>query len=374
MIALKRPSWWPGNADAEPVVATAPTARIKELRAHVVVARRSADLCGAFSLFALVSILAIAAGPKQLPLPIASFVEEGVVWATLYVPWMIPFVIGAVGLWVMNRHWLRLALALKFREHPWSKGFLILVGVVIAGAVIVLATKLQDTGQQADAREGAVVEQKAQAGRAQIQARIDDVKDEIARLTGEGVERPTMQMMAAREGVVGWQERINIARTQKAPNVEAIERAMSSAKAVEALKEKRVEMQAQLAAAPVDAEVAREVEIDRGAIEWTTELFKLVPLWLALAIEAIALVAKFIEMVFARLLLQAEEAHASAAVAPVAAPAAAVAPEPEAAPEADVIILADWRDAKADQGLTDEFGNRVKPVRTHGRRVGKEAA
>lgn len=365
-LKFTRPSWWPGNAEPEPVPATAPTSRIKELRELVLISRRAADLCGAFSLFALVSVLVLAAGAKQLPVPIASLFEADTVWLTFYIPWVVPFIIGAVGLWVWNRSFLKMALALRFRETPYSKLFVIFVGVVIAGAVIVLATKLQDTGRQADAREGAIVEQKADAGRAKIEAQLADVKDEIARLTGEGVERPTMQMMAAREGTVGWQERINIARAQDAPNLEAIERAMSSAKAVEALKEQRVDLQAQLAAAPVKAETAAEVKVDRGAIEWTTEVFKVVPLWLALAIEFIALTAKFIEMVFARLLMRAEGEI-------VAAPAAvAEAPPPE--PETDnVIILADWRAEPTDQGLTDEHGRRVRPVKTHGRRM-KEAA
>lgn len=367
LLALKltRPSWWPGNAEPEPVPATAPNARVKELRELVVTARRAADYTGAFSLFALISVLVLAAGAKQLPVPVASLFEADAVWLTVYVPWVIPFIIGAVGLWVWNRHWLKMALALRFKETPWSKMFVIAVGLVIAGAVIVLATKLQDTGRQADAREGAIVEQKADAGRARIEARIADVEDEIKRLTGEGVERPTMQMMAAREGVIGWQERINIARAQDAPNLEAIERAMSSAKAVEALKAQKSDLRADLAAAPVQAETAAEVKVDRGAIEWTTEVFKVVPLWLALAIEFIALTAKFIEMVFARLLMRAEGEV-------VAVPAAAVeTPAPE--PESNVIILADWRAEPTDQGLTDEHGRRVRPVKTHGRRV-KEAA
>jgi len=230
----------------------------------------------------------------------------------------------------------------------------------------VLATKLQDTGRQADAREGAVAEQKLDAGRARIEARIADVEDEIKRLTGEGVERPTMQMMAAREGVIGWQERINIARAQDAPNLEAIERAMSSAKAVEALKAQKSDLRAELAAAPVQASVAREIKIDRGVLTGIEEVFKVVPLWLAVAIELISLTAKFIETVFARLLMRAEGEV-------VAVPAAAVeTPAPE--PETDnVIILADWRAEPTDQGLTDEHGRRVRPVKTHGRRV-KEAA
>jgi hypothetical protein len=365
----RRPSWWPGNDEAEPVVATAPTAKIRELRSLVVVSRRAADLCGAFSLFALISVLVLAAGAKQLPIPIASLIEADTVWLTVYIPWVIPFIVGAVGLWVMNRHWLKMALALRFGIAPWSKVFVILVGVIIAGAVITLATKLQDTGRVADAREGAIAEQKLDAGHAKIEAQLADAKDEIARLTGEGVERPTMQMMAAREGTIGWQERINIARAQKAPNLEAIERAMSSAKAVEALKEKRVDLQAQLASAPVKAQVSKDVQVDRGAIEWTTELFKVVPLWLALAIEFIALTAKFIEMVFQRLLNEAEDI-------PSAAPLVAQAAEepPPAEPADNVIILADWRTEASDQGLTDEYGRKVKPVKTHVRRVGREAA
>jgi len=368
MIKLTRPSWWPGNAEPEPVPATAPTAKVRELRELVVTSRRAADLCGAFSLFALISVLVLAAGPKQLPIPIASLFEADTIWLTVYVPWVIPFIVGAVGLWVMNRHWLKMALALQFKEAPWSKLFVIVVGVIIAGAVIVLATKLQDTGRQADAREGAVVEQKAEAGRAMIQARIDSVQRDLDDLTGKGNDRPTMQMMAAREGAIGWQVRIDTARAQKAPNLEAIERAMSAAKAADALKARRSDLQAEYAAAPVQAETAAEVKVDRGAIEWTTEVFKVVPLWLALAIEFIALTAKFIEMVFARLLMRAE----GEVVAPVAAPAAAAEP-PAPEPEDNVIILADWRAEPTDQGLTDEYGRRVRPVKTHGRRV-KEAA
>lgn len=318
-----------------------PAARWYELAR---VAKRSADLAGVFSLFALISVLALAAEAKQLPLPLPHLLRPGEIAVTLYIPWIVPFVVGAVGLWVMNRHWLRIALALSLRETPISKLFVIAVGVVIAGAVVVLSTKLQDTGRMEDARSGVVQEQRADADRARQQALVDLDKEELARLTDPANQ--SYQAQAARDGAEAWQARIEIARAQDDPQMDSIERAVVSARRADQLRASIAIRIAELAAAPVQAETAASVDYDRGALTWTTALFEIVPVWLALSIEFIALVMKYLETVLER---KAWSASIPAAVTSAAAPVEEVAP-------VDIIRLADWRGLDEERRLTNEAG------------------
>lgn len=316
---------------------TDPNNRAAEL---AVTCGHAADLTGVFSLFALISVLALAAGAKQLPLPLANPVRADDVLFTLYVPWLIPFVIGAIGLWIMNRHWLRMALALGW-DTPVSKAFVLGVGAVIAGAVVTLSTQLQDDGRAQDARAGAIVEQRADAQRAQTQAVLDLDREELARLTDSSNQ--SYQAQAARDGAIAWAERITIAREQGDSQMEAIERAIVSAKRADALRVSIQVRTAELAAAPVHAETARRVEYDRGALAWTSDLYSIVPVWLALSIEAIALVMKFLETVFMRKAWSAQQAAEQDA-----------APSPP--PDVVLIPLPDLRDQSAVAPRTNERG------------------
>lgn len=378
-VRAMKPSWWPGEAGPAPLPANH-NEQAEHYHHLEKVANRAADLSGAFSLFALISVLALAAGAKQLALPISSFSTPDEVWRTIYVPWLIPFVIGAVALWVMNRHWLKMALALKFRRDwrapfgsgggtPWSKVFVIAVGVIIAGAVITLATKLQDTGRQMDAREGAVMEQQLGQERATLVAQRERIEQRLTEMRNH--ENQYMAVAAT----VGAEE---FARTYLSDETLAnetaarrglLERSLGAARVADQLEADILALDAQIAALPVEAEVAREVDIDRGALSWIEELFLVVPLWLALAIEAIALVMKFLETVFRRLKNEALANPVATIVAPEPA-----APNEPSEPSAEIIALADWRGQQEDEPKVNEDGEAVDMISSFARRRKKATA
>lgn len=316
------------------------------------VARKAADLTGIFSLFALISVLALAAGAKQLPLPLANLFQRDALWFTVYIPWIIPFFVGAVGLFVMNRHWLRMAQALSFKDTPISKTFVILVGVVIAGAVIVLSTKLQDTGKAQDARDNVVATEWLAANKRALEAEKAQVERELADMM---TNSNAWLAQAASVGAEEW-ERSYVAQAleDKDARLPVLKRALGAARAADAKREEIRRLTREIAAAPVAAEVVSEVEYDRGVLAWTTDLFEVVPVWLALSIEAIALVMKFLETVFQR------KAWAQQQQAP--APTASTETAEQSKPSADIIILDDWRDQEWERGRTNEAGALTKEV------------
>jgi len=175
-------------------------------------------------------------------------------------PYVIGFAIVAVGIPYVAKNAISIFMQLQWRGQFYAKLWALLIAIAVSLVIIAGTFSVQGKAIMEKGRDSAVAVEKIGQDRAAIQARIDSVQRDIDDLQGKDQPRPTMQMMAAREGVIGWQARIDTARAQDAPNREAIERAMSAAKAADALKEKRADLQAELAAAPTVASVSERVE------------------------------------------------------------------------------------------------------------------
>jgi|694.fasta_scaffold01641_23 hypothetical protein len=270
------------------------------------IARFAADMVGLFSLFALVTVFAGIAADKRTPIPIPHLFDPEANYTVFYLPWMPAFVAGAFGVWVFNRHGLRILLTLqgfkgpKEERTPWTKAAVLFALIAFGALIVVTATKFQDGGRVEDARDAAIVEQQADQGRAALEARLAVVQRDLDDLTAPDDDTPNTQQMAARAGEVAWEERVATAQAQNSPQLAAIERALADARAGDRLRAQRADLMAQIAAAPVDAETAAVVEVDRGATEWITEAFAAVPLWFAIATEFLALIMKLVEFVLLR--------------------------------------------------------------------------
>lgn len=175
-------------------------------------------------------------------------------------PYIVGFGMVAVGIPYVAKIAIPVFMSLRWKGQFYPKLWSLFIAVAVSLVVIAGTFTVQGEAVMEKGRDSAVKVEQIGQERAAIQARIDSVQRDIDDLQGKDQARPTMQMMAAREGEIGWQVRIDTARAQDAPNVEAIERALSAAKAADALKAKRADLQAQLAAAPTVASVQQRVE------------------------------------------------------------------------------------------------------------------
>lgn len=321
------------------------------------IAKAAADLVGVFSLFALVTVFAGIASDKRTPIPIPHLFEAEANYTVFYLPWMPAFIAGALGVWIFNRHGLRILLTLqgfkgpKEERTPWTKLAVFVALVAFAALIIVTATKFQDTGVVADARDAAIVEQRADQGRAALEAERDYWQRELDALTATNLT--TLQAQAARDGSQAWSARVAIAREQGASNLAALERAQASADRADEMRAEIMRLEVAIASAPVEAETAATVAVDRGATEWIADAFSAVPLWFAIATEFLALIMKLVEFVLLRR-AQSEwrASQQQAPAAPVqpptpAQPAPQEQPEPVQAEEVDAEVDEDAHEAAA---------------------------
>lgn len=287
------------------------------------IARLAADMVGVFSLFALVTVFAGIASDKRTPIPIPHLFDPEAVYTTFFLPWMPAFLAGAIGVWIFNRHGLRILLTLqgfkgpKEERTPWTKVAVLFALVAFGALIVVTATKFQDGGRVEDARDAAIVEQQADQGRAALEAEKAYWQRELDALTATNLT--TLQAQAARDGSQAWAARVAIAREQGAANLAALERAQASADRADEMRAEIVRLDVAIATAPVEAETAATVEVDRGATEWITEAFAAVPLWFAIATEFLALIMKLVEFVLLRRAQSEWRASQRAPAAPVQA-------------------------------------------------------
>jgi hypothetical protein len=295
------------------------------------IAKLAADCVGLFSLFALVVVFSDIAGAKHLTWSLDAIgPASGLAWS-LHIPWL-PFLLaGAFGVWIFNRHGLRILLTLRFAAPdqrrwmglawggrdatPIAKASVALALLAFSALIVVTATKFQDGGRSADARQAAIVEETAARDRAAVQAELDSVTRDLETLTQPRDDTPNFQTQAARAGEGAWTARVQA--TADATLRARLGAETPTAARADALRTREAALRQELAAAPVTAAVAREVDVDRGATDWIVGAFASIPLWFAVATEFLALIMKLVEVL---LLRRAQAAWLAAEAEPIAAP------------------------------------------------------
>ena len=296
-----------GGAAKDPWAKIEPKALSLELAK---ISGHAANLVGLFSLFAITAVFSGIAGDKVMTWEInAVGTAEGLGWR-LHIPWL-PFLIaGAFGVWLFNRHGLRILLALKGWKRgvedgtPVTKTAVLIALIGFSMLIITTATKFQDEGRVQDAREAAVTEQTARRAQAAVQTDLNTVVADLQLLTQEGNLSPSLLAEAARAGEESWRGRIAAAQTEATRLRREAE--LPTAIRADALRARRDALQDELATAPVEAETAATVAVDRGGTAFITGLFGAVPFWFAVATEFLALLMKLVEAI---LLRRAQLAH-----------------------------------------------------------------
>jgi hypothetical protein len=294
--------------------------------------RRIADCVGLFSLFALVAVFSGIAGDKVMTWSIDRLGPyEGLDWR-IHVPWL-PFMLaGAIGVWLFNRHGLRVLLALKGwrvkgrepTDAPVTKLAILVAMIAFAALIIVTATHFQDAGRVDDARAAAITEQTAARDRAAVQAELSRVTRDLETLTQPADDTPNLQTQAARATATGWASRVVAARAAgNEPLALRLEAEIATARAADTLRDREAALNAELAQAPVEAATAATVDVDRGATAAVVGAFASMPVAFAVATEFLAILAKLAEILLLR------RAQASFAARPVAQPP----PQPAASPK-----------------------------------------
>lgn len=163
--------------------------------------------------------------------------------------------------------WLPVQFAMRGFGR-WRRGSLIAVGLLANALVIVSGTVVMNGNRQEQVREGLVVEQQAEQGRAGLEARRAQILGRLNTLTDSA--NTTLQAQAARAGAVGWDSYIQTAQRQategtiSAARLALIERARGSAVAAEEYQRQIDDLTVQIATAPTAAAVAANVEDDVG--------------------------------------------------------------------------------------------------------------
>jgi hypothetical protein len=298
------------------------------------IAKRAADCVGLFSLFALIVVFSDIAGDKYLTWSIDAIGSADNLGLALHMPWLPFLLIGAFGVWIFNRHGLRILLTLRFADPdrarvlgfawggptatPIAKTAVGVALIAFSALIVVTATKFQDGGRESDARQAAIVEETAARDRAAVQAELATVTRDLETLTQPRDDTPNFQTQAARAGAESWRARVTA-------TPDATQRARLAAEAptaarADALREREGALRRELSAAPVSAAVARDVDVDRGATDWIVSAFASIPLWFAVATEFLALIMKLVEVLLLRRAqaawLAAQEAPAPAGAAP----------------------------------------------------------
>lgn len=316
------------------------------------IAKFAADCVGVFSLFALVVVFSDIAGAKHLTWSLDAIGPYAGLGASLHIPWL-PFLLaGALGVWIFNRHGLRILLTLRFASPeqrrwlglawggrdatPIAKTAVALALVAFSALIIVTATKFQDGGRMEDARQAAIVEETAARDRAAVQAELDSVTRDLRTLTQPDDSTPNFQTQAARAGATSWAARV---RATSDPTLQQrLGAEQPTAERADTLRERETALRRELASAPVTAAVARQVAVDRGATDWIIGAFASIPLWFAVATEFLALIMKLVEVLLLRRAqaawLAAQDAQTASAETATSPDPAPVQGEPETPPEA----------------------------------------
>ena len=165
--------------------------------------------------------------------------------------------------------WSMVWLPVQFKARGSGRvrrGSMIATGILANILVIVSGTVVMNYNRQDQVRASLVVEQSADASRAAIGARLQVAQAELARITDPSMT--TNEARAARAGVAGWQTYIRESRSDAsvpAADRQRIVRAMGSAEAADALRQRIEDLTVQQATAEPAAATAAVVQDDVGA-------------------------------------------------------------------------------------------------------------
>lgn len=176
-------------------------------------------------------------------------------------PVFLGLVCATVPIVMLSMVWLPVQFAMRGTGR-WRRGTVILVGILANILVIVSGTVVMNYNRQEQVREALVVEQTAQANRGAIQAQIDAVNDDLARLTDRRINNE-YAATAANVGADAYRAQYMseeaLARSPAARR-DIIVRALGAAERADALRAERAALFQQLAQAPTEAAVAANVE------------------------------------------------------------------------------------------------------------------
>lgn len=184
-----------------------------------------------------------------------------------HLPVLIGLLAATVPIVMLSMVWLPVQFAMRGTGR-WRRGSIVAVGLLANILVIVSGTVVMNYNRQTQVREGLVVEQLAEQGRAGLVARRDAIQDRWETLTDSA--NTTLQAQAARAGIAGWDSYISTARQQSRDGtitparLALIERARGSAVAAEEYQRQMDDLTAQIAAAPTQASVAANVTDNVG--------------------------------------------------------------------------------------------------------------
>lgn len=181
-------------------------------------------------------------------------------------PIFLGLVCATIPIVMLSMVWLPVQFAMR-GTGMWRRGTVIAVGVLANILVIVSGTVVMNGNRQEQVRAGLVVEQQAQANRGAIQAQIDAVNEDLARLTDRRINNE-YAATAANVGAEAYRAQYMsaeaLARSPEARR-DIIVRALGAAERADALRAERTGLFQQLAAAPTEAAVAANVEDEVGA-------------------------------------------------------------------------------------------------------------
>jgi len=185
---------------------------------------------------------------------------------------LVGLILATMPIVMLSMVWLPVQFAMRGAGR-WRRGTLIAVGILANLLVIISGTVVMNQNRQGQVREGMVIEQRADAGRAAIVARRDAVHQRWVTLTEPS--NTTLQAQAARAGVAGWDAYIATARQQATAGtitpqrLALIERARGSAVAAEAYQQQEDALTGQIAAAAPVAATQAHVQDDVGqGMDW----------------------------------------------------------------------------------------------------------
>jgi hypothetical protein len=181
----------------------------------------------------------------------------------------VPVLIGLVAATIPIVMWSMVWLPVQMKARGtgrWRRVTMITAGLLANALVIVSGTVVMNSNRQEQVRAGQVVEQQAGQNRAAIQAQIDSVNGDLARLTDRRVNNE-YAATAANVGADAYRQAYMSPEALARSPVERrdiIVRALGAASRADALRAQRTQLIGQLAAAPTTAAVAAHVEDHAG--------------------------------------------------------------------------------------------------------------
>lgn len=176
-------------------------------------------------------------------------------------PVLAGLVCATVPIVMLSMVWLPVQFAMRGTGR-WRRGTVILVGILANVLVIVSGTVVMNYNRQEQVREALVVQETAAANRGAIQAQIDAVSADLARLTDRRINNE-YAATAANVGAEAYRAQYmseEALRRSPEQRRDIIVRALGAAERADALRAERTALFQQLAQAPTEAAVAANVE------------------------------------------------------------------------------------------------------------------